>query len=184
MLKRMQRDAVLLSLMNEMRTNGSWCGETHVQKSAYFLQELLNVPMNLEFILYKHGPYSFDLTDAITAMQADSLLEYQSRPPYGPSLLPTKTSQDFLNQYPKTLERYAKKVQFVAEKIGKMGVAELERQATALYVTLNEKGTENSRANMITGMKPHIKMDQAEKALESIDAMIKEAAEKGLCSGP
>ena len=41
MLKRMQRDAVLLSLMNEMRAKGSWCGETHVQKSAYFLQELL-----------------------------------------------------------------------------------------------------------------------------------------------
>ena len=74
-----------------------------------------------------------------------------------------------------------KEVQFVA-KIGKMGVAELERQATALYVTLNEKGTENSRANMITVMKPHIKMDQAEKALENVDAMIKEADEKGLRS--
>jgi hypothetical protein len=29
----------------------------------------------------------------------------------------------------------------------------------------------------------HIKIDQAEKALESVDAMIKEAAEKGLCGG-
>jgi len=179
MLKRMQRDAVLLSLMNEMRAKGSWCGETHIQKSAYFLQELLNVPMNLEFILYKHGPYSFGLTDAITAMRADSLLEYQSRPPYGPSLLPTKTGQHFLNQYPKTLDKYAERIQFVAEKIGKMGVAELERQATALYVTLNEKGISNSRADMITELKPHIKRDQAEKALESVDAMIKETSEKG-----
>ena len=36
---------------------------------------------------------------------------------------------------------------------------------------------------MITELKPHIKKDQAERALESVDAMIKEAAEKGLCSG-
>ena len=93
----MQRDAILLSLINEMRAKGSWCGETHIQKSV--------------------------------------------------------------------------------------GVAELERQATALYVTLNERCPGNSRAILITELKPHIKIDQAEKALESVDAMIKEAAEKGRCSG-
>jgi hypothetical protein len=116
-------------------------------------------------------------------MRADSLLEYKSRRPYGPSLLPTKTGQDFLNRYPKTRGKYAERMQFVAEKIGKMGVAELERQATALYVTLNEKCAGNSRAILITELKPHIKIDQAEKAMESVDAMIKEAAEKGLGSG-
>ena len=183
MLKRMQRDAILLSLMNEMRDKGSWCGETHIQKSVYFLQELLEVPMNQEFILYKHGPYSFDLADAVTAMRADSLLEYKSRRPYGPSLLPTKTGQDFLNRYPKTLGKYAERMRFVAEKIGKMGVAELERQATALYVTLNEKCAGNSRAILITELKPHIKIDQAEKALESVDAMIKEVAKKDWAVG-
>jgi hypothetical protein len=29
-MKRMQQDAVLLSLINEMKANGSWCGETHI----------------------------------------------------------------------------------------------------------------------------------------------------------
>ncbi len=170
----------MLSLMNEMRAKGSWCGETHIQKSVYLLQELLDVPMNLEFILYKHGPYSFDLADAVTAMRADNLLEYKLRRPYGPSLIPTKTGQNFLNQYPKTQEKYAERAQFVAEKIGKIGVAELERLATALYVTLNEKCAGNSRAILITKLKPHIKIEEAEKALENVDAMIKEVAEKGL----
>jgi uncharacterized protein YwgA len=89
----MQRDAVLLSLMNEMRAKGSWCGETHIQKSVYFLQELLEVPMNLEFILYKHGPYSFDLADAVTAMRADSLLEYNHAVPTGQAFSPQKQAR-------------------------------------------------------------------------------------------
>lgn len=78
-MKKLQRDAILLSLINEMKAKGSWCGETHIQKATYFLQELLGVPLNFEFILYKHGPYSFDLGDEVTAMRADSLLEYQTR---------------------------------------------------------------------------------------------------------
>ena len=62
-MKKSQRDAVLLSLVGEMINKGSWCGETHIQKAAYFLQVLLEVPLEFDFILYKHGPFSFDLSD-------------------------------------------------------------------------------------------------------------------------
>ena len=180
MMKKMQRDAVLLSLIKEMKANGSWCGETHIQKAAYFLQELLHVPMSFEFILYKHGPYSFDLSDEVTAMRADSLIVYKTRLPYGPSLFPTKEGQEFLNRYPKTQSKYYDKIKFIAEKIGNMGVADLERLATALYVTLNENLPGKSREIRITELKPHIKIDEANEAVKSIDAMRKESREKGL----
>lgn len=180
MMKRMQRDAVLLSLIEAMKKKGSWCGETHIQKASYFLQELLKVPMSFEFILYKHGPYSFELSDEVTAMRADSLLEYKTRLPYGPSLFPTKEGQKFLNQYPRTLNKYDEKVQFVAEKIGTMGVADLERLATALYVTLDGNNEGKLREIRITELKPHIKIDEAEKAVKNVDAMRREAIEKGL----
>lgn len=180
MMKRMQQDAVLLSLIEAMKKKGSWCGETHIQKAAYFLQEMLNVPMSFEFILYKHGPFSFDLSDEVTAMRADGLLEYKTRLPYGPSLFLTKECQEFLDRYPKTLDKYSEKVLFVAEKIGAMGVADLERLATALYVTLNENSCGKLRENSIIELKPHIKIDEAEKAVKNIDAIIREAIEKRL----
>lgn len=66
-MKRLQRDAVILSLIENLRAKGSWCGETHIQKATYFVQELLRVPLEFEFVLYKHGPYSFDLSDELTA---------------------------------------------------------------------------------------------------------------------
>ncbi len=35
-MKRLQRDAVILSLIENLRAKGSWCGETHIQKSNIF----------------------------------------------------------------------------------------------------------------------------------------------------
>lgn len=180
MMKRLQREAVLLSLIKAMRSRGSWCGETHIQKATYFLQELLEVPMGFEFILYKHGPFSFDLSDEITAMRANALLQYQSRLPYGPSLFPTEESQNFLEQFPKTLKHYAKKIQFVAETIRTLGVADLERLAIALYVTFNEDGEGTSRVNRITELKPHIKIDEANLAITAVDTIIRDAIKQGL----
>jgi uncharacterized protein YwgA len=181
-MKKLQRDAILLSLINEMKARKSWCGETHIQKATYFLQELLGIPMNFEFILYKHGPYSFDLSDEVTAMRADSMLEYQTRLPYGPSLFPTKEGKEFLLRYPKTLSKYGDKINFIAEKIGIMGVADLERLATALYVTFNENLEGKSREDKIIELKPHIKIHEAREAVRDIDAIRREAAEKGLSS--
>ena len=61
--------ALLAELIEKLQENGSWCGETHVQKCAYFLEDLLGVPVGCEFVLYKHGPYSFDLHDALIEMK-------------------------------------------------------------------------------------------------------------------
>ena len=66
-MNEMEKNVVLLSFIDFMRAKGSWCGETHVQKGTYFFQELMGVPLGFHFILYKHGPFSFDLRNQITA---------------------------------------------------------------------------------------------------------------------
>jgi len=176
MMKKSQRDAVLLSLVREMVARGSWCGETHIQKAAYFLQALLGVPLEFDFILYKHGPFSFDLSYEITALRADALLRYQTRPyPYGPSIVPTDEGRSFLDSYPKTLKRYADQISFVAGKLGNMGVADLERLATALYVTLNQDGQSGPRAEQIPLLKPHISLEEADLAVRRVDEIMGEA---------
>ena len=61
-----------------------------------------------------------------------------------------------------------------------MGVADLERLATALFVTLNENEVGKSREIRITELKPHIKIDEAAEAVKHVDAIRKEATIKGL----
>ncbi|MBU4221100.1 MAG: hypothetical protein KKD46_02605 [Euryarchaeota archaeon] len=178
-MKRLQRDALILSLIENLKAKGSWCGETHIQKATHFLQELLCVPLEFDFVLYKHGPYSFDLSDELTAMRADYLLKLQPQTyPYGPSFIHGKGSKLIKKLYRKTLKKYDPMVKFVANKLGGKNVAELERLATALYVT-REISTDNSiesRAQCIHKLKPHVSLDEARDAVRVVDIFIEESS--------
>ena len=76
-MERIKNITILLQLIESLRKNGSWCGETHIQKAIYSLQQLKGVPLNFNFVLYKHGPFSFDLRDELTAMRADGLIAFK-----------------------------------------------------------------------------------------------------------
>ncbi len=178
-MKYSQKRALTLRLMTALKENGSWCGETHIQKAMYCVQTIMELPTDFEFVLYKHGPFSFDLSDEIGALRADELLDIKLNAyPYGPSLFVTKYGQALMDRFPKTVGEYADKINFIAEKFGARGVAELERLATALYVTSeNSHSTEEERANTIHKLKPHVSKEAAMIAVCEIDSIIEESKE-------
>jgi len=156
-MNRFKTDALLSELAVQLRVRGSWCGETHMQKATYFLQELKSVPLEFEFVLYKHGPFSFDLRDELTAMRADGFFDLSERGPYGPSLVPTEWSRALRQDFPKTLARYESDIEFVCDSLGNRNVAELEKLATALYVYFQSTSrTPRARAKILNELKPHI----------------------------
>jgi hypothetical protein len=172
-MKRLKKAVILAELAKRMRDNGSWCGETHIQKAAFCLQELLKVPMGYTFVLYKHGPFSFDLRDEITEFRIYDLLRLEPRSaPYGPSLRPTSNAEELKERFPKTMAAYIERIDFVARMFGRKGVAELERLATALFVTkTNPRGSNEQRAEMIHTLKPHVSLTMASTAVSEIDEM-------------
>ena len=92
-MDRLRRDVIVIRVIKALREHGSWCGETHVQKAVYLLQEMAGAQTGFDFILYKHGPFSFDLRDELTALRADELLSLERQPwPYGPRIAPTERS--------------------------------------------------------------------------------------------
>ena len=177
-MRRLQRAAVLFQLVKKLDAEGSWCGETHIQKATYFLQHLLKVPLEFRYMLYKHGPFSFELTDEIAAMRADNFLRYVPRPaPYGPSIAPAEGSAFLEKRLPKTCARYGDQVDFVARTFDRKGVAELERIATALYVTLEAMpgGDAGGRCARIRQLKPHISEEEARAAVQEVDKIVEHA---------
>jgi uncharacterized protein YwgA len=177
-MERLQRAAILTELMDRLRANGSWCGETHVQKAVYFLQEILGVPTGFEYILYKHGPYSFDLTADLTALRADFLMELNHRSPgYGPCLVPTPTSLELRERYPRTLANHQAQVEFIANAFGERGVADLEKLATALFVTreMGETSDPLQRASRIHELKPHVSEAEALASLQEFERIARDA---------
>lgn len=170
--------AIMSELAEKMLANGSWCGETHIQKATFFLQELLDVPLGFEFILYKHGPFSFDCRDFLASMRADQLLENQVRPnSFGPTLHTTDVSKEYRKRFLLTLGKYKNAIDFVAQKLGTMNVSELEQVSTALYVIKNEPelNDDSSRSIRINILKPHVAVTSAQKAVNLCSSLIREA---------
>ena len=173
-MKRLERAALLSSLARELIEKGSWCGETHLQKATYLLQEVFAVPTAFDFVLYKYGPFSFDLRDEIGSMLADGLLELSPAQPYGPRLIPTDRSKQLEKQFSNVIAKYREPISFCAHRLGSLGVAELEKLATALYVT-KEQGRDlkaKQRAKRLNELKPHISSKDAIEAINEIDQLL------------
>jgi hypothetical protein len=127
--------------------------------------------MGYEFILYRHGPFSFDLRDELTSLRADNLflLELQP-PPYGPKLNPTDAAERLQSIFPKTFAKYDRHLDFVAGAVGDRGVSDLEALATAWFVAREEKPETSAArvAEKLRALKPHISGESAEAAVKEI----------------
>src|SRR5262245_43954036 len=92
------RCALIVHLAKKLRAKGSWCGETHLQKALYILQDFSKSNFGYKFIIYKHGPYSFDLNNELAAMRSASVLEFQfPKEGYGPSIAPTRFGEKIMD---------------------------------------------------------------------------------------
>jgi hypothetical protein len=92
--------SVLLELAIQLKRNGSWTGETHVQKAAFLLRELLDIPVGFDFVLYKHGPFSFDLREMLNEMEAERLIRLEEQAyPCGPKIVEESAAPAFRDPY-------------------------------------------------------------------------------------
>jgi uncharacterized protein YwgA len=172
-MERLRRASLLLATNEELRKAGSWAGETHMQKATYFLQELVNVPLEFEFVLYKHGPFSFDLRDELTFMRAQGFLRLEPQYPYGPTLVAGEKSELLKHAFRNVIEEYLSRIRFVSKRLGTKTVTRLERTATALYVTL-QAPADTDRVRRLTHLKPHIALQDAQEAMSEVDQIIRE----------
>ena len=170
------RQAVILDLLDALRAAGSWSGETHVQKSAYFLQEALGVPLGFDFILYRHGPFSFGLREELGEMRRVQLLDVKSRGPYGPSLLVSDGGKQLKDRFPRSVATYRDRIEYIANRLGNRDVVELERLGTALLVQReNASRSDVEKALRLRELKPHVGEDAALKALAEVKQFVDDA---------
>lgn len=172
-MERLKKLALILELADKLREKGSWCGETHLQKTVYFLQEMAKVPTEYDYILYKHGPFSFDFRDEIYSLISDRMMKLTPQPyPFGPSLETTEVSEKFRSKFKVTLKRYGCSINFLTEKLACEGVASLERLSTALYVFLKKPNEDQAvQAKTIVELKPHVSFEKALSAVQELESI-------------
>lgn len=173
-MNRLAQEAVLIGLARRLEEQGSWSGETHVQKAAYLVSELLAIPFDFNFILYKHGPFSFELREELGSLRADRLLDRVPQgPKYGPRMLVTDRGRELEQRFDRSPHRYAQGLDWIAEHI------DSRRLATAMWVTrqLGEHASVDARARELVKLKSHVPLDIAVEAVEEIDELQREARE-------
>ncbi len=163
-----QRSALIATLVKDYRTRNLFCGETHVQKSVYFMQELLGVPLGFEFLLYVYGPFSFELQGHVASMRADDMLTVRPLE-YAATFEPGEQLSYLEKHLPRTIERYRAAIDFAVKNLGSRGVKQLEPLATALYFTRQADDSVDVRASKIREVKPHISLQEARESVEQID---------------
>lgn len=172
-MNKAEAEAVILHFADRLHTKGSWCGETHIQKAAYFLQQLTEVPIPGHFRLWKHGPYSFDLKDQILELVGYGLMEVSSNPfPYGPTLVVTERGDKHVRCQPEVVRQYHDQIEFVTDQLAGKGVVALEKVGTALLVTKQmPNATAECRAQELSRLKPHVPLAEALQAVQELDLM-------------
>lgn len=162
----------ILAMVDTLREQGSWAGETHVQKAMFFLDKKCAVPTGYDFVLYKHGPYSFELHDSLATLFSSCLLEHQIQPPYGPRIRLTASGEAFLKQNADQLALAHTPIQTVAQWFEKKGVSDLEKLATALWLRNETPGADDADlAQAMHRIKPHISPVEARQALQDEAAL-------------
>src|SRR5215471_8882064 len=121
------RCAMIVDLLKKMRAQGSWCGETHIQKAMYISQDLAKANYGYKFVMYKHGPFSFDLKDELAAMRASGIIEFAfPQRGYGPSICVTKFGERVFDTNQESIENCCRVNEFVAKWLAASDVRSLE----------------------------------------------------------
>lgn len=170
-----QRDDILLRLIGEMRESQSWGGETHIQKSVFFLQYLLKVRLDYRFVIHLHGPYSFGLRDDLTRLRARHKLQVHPNPGYGASLaVDPSVSIDSLSG-----EEFKDKIEFVSTEISTRNVRDLERIGSAYFLrhVASEQRQESKLAEELRRLKPHITEQEAANAIGEVRQLMAKVEE-------
>jgi hypothetical protein len=165
------RCALIVDLLLKLQEHGSWCGETHIQKAMYISQDLSKANFGYKFVMYKHGPFSFELKDELTAMRANDMIEYAfTQQGYGPSIRVTQFGRRIYDTNQKNIETYRRTNEFVAKWLAGSDVRNLEKLATAYYVTKkNPRDPLLQRAKKINSLKPHVDVVAAEEAIKIVE---------------
>lgn len=172
----LKQAAILGAFVEKVRATGHPCGETLLQKAAFVMKELFGVPLSDEFRIHYYGPFSFQLRNRLSLLEAEDFLRVSPRD-LGVTYDTGERFAQLREEFPQAIAKYQHAIDFAASRLGSLGVKELEPLTTALFVTRLQPGTETSvRAAKLMEIKPHVKPAEARAAIAKVDGWLAQVA--------
>lgn len=156
------KHSTILAVVEGLLRRGSWTGKTHVQKALSLLSDARLIPPQFDFVLYKHGPYSFDVENEIEQMRSYEAVNIYANPNgYGVTIRPGTNAFFVKRQAPLSAGHQAA-IEKVCEFVDARSVTVLERLATAAWIRTNQAITETAEvARRLNALKPHVSIADA-----------------------
>lgn len=172
----LRQAAILGAFVETVRSKGRPCGETLLQKAAFVMKELLGVPLTDEFRIHYYGPFSFQLRNRLSLLEAEEFLRVSPRD-LGVTYDTGERFSQLRERLAATISQYRRAIDFAASQLGSLGVKELEPLTTALFVTRQQpKADAGARVARLMQIKPHVKSAEARAAIAKVDAWISQIA--------
>lgn len=166
--------AILGAFVEKVRVSGHACGETLLQKAAFVMKELFGVPLSDEFRIHYYGPFSFQLRNRLSLLEAEDFLRVSPRE-LGVTYDVGERFSQLREQFPQTLAKFERAIDFAASQLGSLRVKELEPLTTALFVTRQQPhAAPSARAATLVKIKPHVNSAEARDAIAKVDCWIAE----------
>jgi len=158
----------IVEAVKGLRAAGSWAGKTHVIKTLALVELLGNTPF--DFVLYKHGPYSFDIDAELEQLRSYDGLVEERVGGYGPRLKPGVGAK-FVTELACPPKDAGETIKRSAEFAKDRDVSGLEAVVTSAWIVVRENITDATKvAQRLVELKPHISEQVAIKAaIEAID---------------
>lgn len=147
----MQKDLRIAAIVGLVQNAPVKLGKTQVQKLVYFAQSC-GMPLRYQYEIYHYGPYSFDLSQQLSSLDALGVLNIQSDPSrYGFDISVGKFAERF-----KLEPKYQRKIDKVVSDFGSNTTAQLEVKATIHFVfSVVKKRTSSNKTKPAVVQKVH-----------------------------
>jgi hypothetical protein len=159
------KHALILAVVEGLKQQGSWTGKTHVQKALFLLDASGRWIVPFRFVLYKHGPYSFDAEAELEQMKSYSALKSDTVEGWYGAVLSPGTNAPLVKRLSPLPGATQEAVEFICRSVGRKKVNELEPLATAAWIRTREGVVDPYKvAERLLQLKPHVGIRMAEEA--------------------
>lgn len=164
-----KKHAFILAVIGSLQKHGSWTGKTHIQKALSLLRDSGLTKVPFDFVLYKHGPYSFDVETELEEMKSYGAITVEPNVAgYGTMVFPGEMA-GFVKGNAELSKEEVEAIENACEFVGSRNVTDLERLATASWIRHQEHVTKQADvAKRLNSLKPHISIADAERADDEI----------------
>jgi len=165
--------ALILAVIEDFHANGKAVYKHQIQKVLYLLsiQGEVNVPF--DFVLYRRGPYSFEVDAEIEQMLSYAAITRAASGAYGTTFIPGRNAA-FVHEHARAFtpaEQHAihRICQFAAEQTP----LELDRVSAAGWLRAREQLRDDQGiASRLRSLKSHVSNDEANTAAQSLARLL------------